>query len=103
MLLWQWQPCPLSDLRFSEPMAKPPAIRLGVTLTILVVAAVGACTVWFNLPLADADRVWQEAEASIRAGRLEETQAGLRRLESLRQPTPEDWILKAQLATARAR
>ena len=90
----------LTTLRCSDRVAKAPVIRLGVTLTILVMAAFGAFTGWRYLARPDADHVWGDAEASIQAGRLEEAQAGLLRLESLRRPTPEDWILRAQVATA---
>jgi tetratricopeptide (TPR) repeat protein len=49
---------------------------------------------------ADPDRIWQEAEANLRAGRPAEARAKLRQLESLRSETPQDWVLRAQILTA---
>ncbi len=49
---------------------------------------------------ADPELVWSEAETHLQAGRFGLASAGLRRLETLRQPTAKDWVLRAQIANA---
>lgn len=48
----------------------------------------------------DPDRLWSKAERDFAAGLYDQTEAELRRLETIRQPTSLDRILKAQLAMA---
>jgi tetratricopeptide (TPR) repeat protein len=74
--------------------------RLALAVGLALAALAGAGAIWLGRPRADADQVWNEAEADIRAGRLEKARAGLRRLERLRKATPQDWVLRAQIATA---
>jgi tetratricopeptide (TPR) repeat protein len=47
-----------------------------------------------------ADAVWLQAEADFNAGGYERVQSALDRLQRLRQPTPLDCFLRAQLAMA---
>ncbi len=75
-------------------------VRLGVALTIAAAALAGAGAAWLGWSRPDADRVWNDAEADVRAGRWQNARAGLRRLERLRKPTAQDWMLRAQIATA---
>jgi tetratricopeptide (TPR) repeat protein len=51
----------------------------------------------------DPERLWVNAEQAFRAGRWNEAQAGLRRIELLRSKTARDWLLQAQLASADGR
>jgi len=48
----------------------------------------------------DPNRVWQAAEADLKAGRIAQARARLVRLETLRSRTALDWMLRAQLAIA---
>jgi tetratricopeptide (TPR) repeat protein len=75
-------------------------IRLGVSLAIAVPAFLGAAAAWRTWSRPDPDRVWREAEADLRAGRWVRARAGLHQLERLRAATPEDWLLRAQVANA---
>ena len=47
-----------------------------------------------------ADEVWAQAEADLHARRFERVEAAVARLARLREPTPLDWMLRAQLAVA---
>jgi tetratricopeptide (TPR) repeat protein len=49
------------------------------------------------------DRIWEDAQASLRAERIGEAQVALDRLERLRPPTPLDRMLRAQVALAEGR
>lgn len=65
---------------------------------------VAALALWLVArPKADPDHVWAEAEAELKAGRIERAEAALTRLSRLRKPTPLDWFLRAQVASARGR
>jgi tetratricopeptide (TPR) repeat protein len=75
-------------------------VRMGVALTIAAAALAGAGAAWLGWLGGDAEQVWTEAEAHVQAGRWDKARAGLRRLERLRKATAEDWLLRAQLATA---
>jgi tetratricopeptide (TPR) repeat protein len=54
-------------------------------------------------PRANPDRVWTEAEAELRAGRIDGAESALAHLSGLRVPTPLDWFLRGQVASARRR
>ena len=49
------------------------------------------------------DAVWEIGEAELRAGRIDQAQAAVERLSRLREPTPLDWMLRAQVDIARGR
>jgi tetratricopeptide (TPR) repeat protein len=49
------------------------------------------------------ETTWAAAEADFRAGRWARAELGLQRLARARPPTPEDWMLRAQVAMARGR
>ncbi len=74
-----------------------------VVAAMLVLAMIGVGAAWRGLKRADPDRVWEEAEASLQAGRLVEARASQRRLESLRSATAHDWLLRAQISVAEGR
>jgi len=71
-----------------------------LALALATIAAVAAAAAWRGLKRADPDRVWRNAEASLKAGRIAAARLGLEQLESLRPPTPEDRVLRAQVLTA---
>jgi tetratricopeptide (TPR) repeat protein len=48
-----------------------------------------------------ADAVWDEAEQDFRAGRYARVDKALDQLKRMREPTPLDWFLRAQLALYR--
>lgn len=50
---------------------------------------------------ANADALWAEAERDFMAGRYDRVDQAVVRLQRLREPTPLDWFLHAQLAMAR--
>jgi tetratricopeptide (TPR) repeat protein len=49
------------------------------------------------------DAVWGAGEAALKAGRIDEAEAAASRLARLREPTPLDWLLRAQVDMARGR
>ncbi len=67
----------------------------------LVLAALGYLAVRTLSEPADADAIWQEAESDFKAGRYERVDSALDRLGRLREPTPLDWFLRAELALYR--
>jgi tetratricopeptide (TPR) repeat protein len=50
---------------------------------------------------SNPDALWAQAEQDFMAGRYERVDSAVDRLRRLRQPTPLDWFLSAQLAMAR--
>jgi tetratricopeptide (TPR) repeat protein len=69
-----------------------------------VLAAIGTGAVFHNARShADPDKLWTEAERTFLSGRWDEAAALLARLERLRTRTGLDWVLKAQIATAKER
>src|SRR5205823_8892957 len=44
-----------------------------------------------------------QAQADLQGGRFERVEAAVARLARRREPTPRDWLLRAQLAVARSR
>jgi tetratricopeptide (TPR) repeat protein len=105
----QWKVMPVSSGSSSArrihklmPSVRWP-LHAGVTLAIAALAALGTGAAWRGLTRPDPDRIWHEAEANLKAGRLAEAQARLRQLESLRPATPQDWILCAQILSAQGR
>jgi Flp pilus assembly protein TadD len=68
----------------------------------LLVLALGGAIAARAWPWADPDRLWSEALADFEAHRWDQSAAKLARLARLRDPTPEDWLLRAKLALARA-
>ena len=78
-------------------------LLLGVTLMGGILAAIWTSVAWRGVMRPDPDRLWREAEANIQAGRAMQAYAALGRLESLRPPTPDDWLLRAQVTSAMGR
>jgi tetratricopeptide (TPR) repeat protein len=52
-------------------------------------------------PTPDPDQLWQDAQQSLKAGRIDEAERAARRLARLRPPTDADQMLYAQVAIAR--
>jgi tetratricopeptide (TPR) repeat protein len=75
-------------------------LEVAAGIAALAVTATGAA--WRGLKPVMPDDVWRKAELDLRAGRWASARAGLDRLARLRRPTPEDWMLRAQLASALA-
>lgn len=67
---------------------------------ILLIAGYGGFR-FFQERRADPDILWTEAERDFLAGRYDRVDSALERLRRLREPTPLDWFLLAQLAMAR--
>jgi tetratricopeptide (TPR) repeat protein len=67
--------------------------------------AVIAVGVWAFAPArqTDPDAIWKQAEADIHNHQIDRAEVGLKRLGTLRAPTPLDWMLRAQVAMARDR
>jgi tetratricopeptide (TPR) repeat protein len=81
--------------RFSKRLIR------SVALTVAIAAVLGGfCLLWRGHARGVPDRLWTEAEAALRAGRIDLAAAKLHKLEVLRAPTPLDWLLRAQIATA---
>jgi tetratricopeptide (TPR) repeat protein len=51
----------------------------------------------------DPDRLWDQAQAALRAGRPEQAEAKLVWIRRLRSPSSLDWMLEAQVASAHGR
>jgi tetratricopeptide (TPR) repeat protein len=49
---------------------------------------------------SNPDALWERAQTDFKAGRYDRVRTALDRLGQLRQPTPLDWFLRAQLALA---
>ncbi len=74
-----------------------------IAVAVLVVVAVVGFGFWIRQRSVDPDAVWSRAQASLKAGRFEEAEADLDLLGELREPTPSDWMLQAQVAVAQGR
>jgi predicted Zn-dependent protease len=75
---------------------------LGLTLAILSLGGVWALR-FFRSQRLSADAVWAQAQEHLKAKRFDRVDQAVVRLRRLRQPTPLDWFLRAQLAVARDR
>lgn len=85
-------------------MRRPRALSLAIGGGILAVVAVMLGWVALRgMPAADPDRLWQQARLDLVAGRHDQAADTLRRLATLREPTPLDRMLRAQVAMARER
>lgn len=51
----------------------------------------------------DPDAVWRQAEQDLSANRIDQAERSVDALARLRPPTARDWMLRAQVATARGR
>ena len=87
-----------------RPPARPARRRrLAAAIALAVAALAGLLFLWRGRAFSDPDRVWTDAEAAVQAGRFDLAEAGLKKLEGLRPPTPLDWLLRAQVASASGR
>src|SRR3954467_12250627 len=73
-----------------------------ILITVLLAGAMAAWAV-ASRSGGDPDEIWREAEAALRADQLDRAEAAGSRLSRLREPTPLDWMLRAQVATGRGR
>src|SRR5579883_2135273 len=74
----------------------------GIAGSVALLVAFALAVTWGRARL-DPDRLWNEAEAALRAGRTERAAANLFWIHRLRSPTTRDWLLEAQIASARHR
>ena len=72
---------------------------MGLTAIALVVGYVGFRAM--RPAQSNPDELWAQAQQDFMAGRYERVDTALDRLRRLREPTPLDWFLYAQLAMAR--
>jgi tetratricopeptide (TPR) repeat protein len=88
-----------------EPVAPVPAWRSARFLTragLAWVVFLGVGAAWLaTRGRTDPDRLWAEAERAFLAGRWDRARDLLQQLERLRPKNPLDWMLQAQLATAK--
>src|SRR5262249_27705469 len=83
---------------------RPLRVWIRRSILCLLVAGIGygglrARGLWAT---SDPDAIWKRAEIDLQGGRYDRVDAALERLGRLREPTPLDWFLRAQLALARA-
>ncbi len=71
-------------------------------LAVLAIGGAVALSFWKSAP-ADPDVVWKRAEADFLAGRWDQAAEAIEQLARLREPTSQDWLLRAQLAMAKER
>jgi tetratricopeptide (TPR) repeat protein len=72
---------------------------LGLTAIALIVGYLGFRSM--RPGPSNPDALWAQAQQDFMAGRYERVDSALARLGRLREPTPLDWFLRAQLAMAR--
>jgi tetratricopeptide (TPR) repeat protein len=74
---------------------------IGLTLAV---SALGSWGYWaLRRESSNPEAVWAQAEAHLQGGRFQAVETAVGRLGRLREPTPLDWLLRAQLAMARDR
>jgi predicted Zn-dependent protease len=74
-------------------------VSIGLALAVLVLGTWGYRAMRGQRSSPDA--VWAQAEADLQSGRFEQVEKAVDRLSRSREPTPLDWLLRAQLAMAR--
>ncbi|MFO0889513.1 MAG: hypothetical protein U0790_10285 [Isosphaeraceae bacterium] len=81
---------------------RPPRkrLRLWILLIGLLAAALSGGRFLLTRQPTDPDRVWADAQSSLRAGQIDRARASLTRLTGLREPTPLDWMLRGQVELA---
>ncbi|MDX2036124.1 MAG: tetratricopeptide repeat protein [Isosphaeraceae bacterium] len=65
------------------------------------VAAMAGVAIFASRPTNDPRAIWIRANQALEANRLDEVESDIARLTSLRDPTPEDLMLRGQLQIAR--
>ncbi|WP_165220201.1 tetratricopeptide repeat protein [Aquisphaera insulae] len=80
----------------------PPRPRLVPVVALALLPILGVALTGYRLlrPAPDPDRLWAQSERAFLSGHHAEARKGLDRLRHLRQPTPRDLMLEAQLALA---
>jgi tetratricopeptide (TPR) repeat protein len=94
----------ISVERAGGPTGKGKSRRRWIWVLALASFAVGAGSIafWFShRENLTPDAYWTQAESDFMAGRYDRVDLALARLRRLREPTPLDWFLRAQLAMAR--
>jgi Flp pilus assembly protein TadD len=70
--------------------------------TIALAMMAGGVVAWLR-PRTDLDAIWKTAEDDLKAGQIDRAEAASARLGRLRNSTPLDWMLRAQVDIARGR
>jgi tetratricopeptide (TPR) repeat protein len=90
--------------RAGGPAGKGSSRRRWIWVLTLASFAVGAGSIGFwvmHREKLTPDAYWTQAESDFMAGRYDRVDSALARLRRLREPTPLDWFLRAQLAMVR--
>jgi tetratricopeptide (TPR) repeat protein len=78
--------------------------RVSLAVLTAVALAVGFWLYRVSRPgESRTDLIWDQAERDLKAANYTRAEEGLARLEKLREATPLDWMLRAQLAMVRGR
>ena len=84
---------------------RPARLPGGLVWVALVVLAL--CAGMGGLLLAsrpvDPDQTWRDAQAALREGHIDRAEELVHRLSRAREPLPQDWMLRGQVAIARER
>ncbi len=77
--------------------------RTWITVVIMILAILPGLWYFGFGRSEDPDAIWQAGEADLSAGRIDLAEAAANRLSRLREPTPLDCMLRAQLDIAHGR
>ncbi|MGZ3317094.1 MAG: tetratricopeptide repeat protein, partial [Isosphaeraceae bacterium] len=77
--------------------------RAWIAVVIMILAILPGLWYFGFRRSEDPDAIWQAGEADLSAGRIDLAEAAANRLSRLREPTPLDCMLRAQLDIARGR
>ncbi|MGZ3397313.1 MAG: hypothetical protein ACXVB2_24655 [Isosphaeraceae bacterium] len=77
--------------------------RTWIAVVIMILAALPGLWYFGFRRSEDPDAIWQAGEADLSAGRIDLAEAAANRLSRLREPTPLDCMLRAQLDIAHGR
>lgn len=81
--------------------APPRTARWAGALVLGGLLILVAVVLWRSFGVAEGpDALRGRAEAALRSGRVDEAEAAMGRLAGLREPTAEDWVLRAEIALA---
>ncbi len=85
-------------------LGRPARGRRNWIAAVVMIMAIGSGLWYFGFRKAeDPEAIWQAGEANLRAGRIVLAEAASNRLSRLREPTPLDSMLRAQLDIAQDR
>ncbi len=86
------------------PVRRP---RSRTRLAWMLLATLGVCAgvgaVLFAARAADPDQIWLDAQIALREGRIDDAADKVQQLSRLREPLPQDWMIRGQVAIAQLR